>query len=58
MKFFKTLSDRDLFGDYAEALDWFLSESKFEVYFRPGIDESEIESLPLWDNKNRIAAFT
>ena len=58
MKFFKTLSDRDLFGDYAEALDWFLWECKFEVYFRPVIDESEIESLPLWDNKNRIAAFT
>jgi hypothetical protein len=58
MRFFRTLSDRDLFDDHADTLDWFLSEKKFETSFCPGAGRDETGSLPLWDNKNRVAAFT
>ena len=44
MKFFKTLNERNEFGNYAQALDWLLSDNKF--------------NKNVWDNKNKVRAFT
>ena len=44
MKLFSTLYIKCLFKDYVEALDWILSDGKF--------DET------IWDNKNKVQAFT
>ena len=44
MKFFNTLNERNLFQQYAQVLDWILCDGKFEK--------------SIWDNKNKIQAFT
>ncbi len=44
MRLFSELAERNLFSTYAAALDWILSDHKF--------------SVNLWDNKNKVQAFT
>jgi hypothetical protein len=44
MRFFSVLVSKSLFKEYADALDWILCDGKF--------DKS------IWDNKNRVQAFT
>lgn len=44
MRFFSILNEYHLFERYAEALDWLLSEGKFEK--------------SIWDNGNKVKAFT
>ena len=44
MRLFSKLDEHNLFSTYAAALDWILSDGKF--------------SVNLWDNKNKVQAFT
>ena len=44
MKFFEILSQQKIFDDYADVLDWILSDNKFPK--------------EVWDNKNKVQAFT
>lgn len=44
MKFFEILNQQNIFDDYADVLDWILSDNKFPK--------------EVWDNKNKVQAFT